>query len=117
MNVTSVKQYIVNTGIGAGSGALVAALLKNFQVWRAPSGGIIACLFAERVAANPLQINIGLTLTGTAKVPMNYTLIGKVVPTICTLNTLLISCIGLGILIGVCYTLIKRQKASAGNKI
>ena len=107
MNISAAKQYVFSTGIGAASGALFSVLLKNLQVWRSPNGGIIACLFAERVAANPLHINMGFILTGTATVPMDYALVGKIVPTICTFNTLLISCIGLGVIIGVCYALVK----------
>jgi hypothetical protein len=106
MNVSAIKQYVFNTGIGAASGALLSVLLQNLQVWRSPHGGIIACLFAERVAANPLHINMGLILAGSATVPTDYALIGKIVPTICTFNTFLISCIALGVLIGACYTLI-----------
>jgi hypothetical protein len=112
MNVPTAKQYVFNTGICVGIGAVVSVVLKNLQVWRSPNGGIIACLFAERVAANPLHINMGIIVTGTATVPFDYTLVGKIVPTICTFNTLLISCIGVGILIGVCYTLKKRQNAN-----
>jgi len=109
MNVSTVGHYFFNTVIGAGSGALFSMMIKNLQVWQSPKGGIIACLYAERVAMNPFHINIGFTFTGSAKVPMDYTLLGKVVPTICTFNTLLISCVGVGILIGVCYTSFKRK--------
>ncbi len=112
MNVTRTKQYLLSTGIGAASGALVSVLLKNLQIWRSPYGGTIACLFAERVAANPLHINMGLIVAGSATVPMDYTLIGKIVPTICTFNTLLISCIALGVLIGTCYAMLKKESAT-----
>lgn len=104
MDIATVKQYVFNTGIGAAGGAVCSALLKNLQLWRSPNGGIIACLFAERVAANPLYINMGFTLSGSATVPLDYTLIGKVVPTLCTFNTLLIGCVIIGVLIGVCYS-------------
>lgn len=101
MNVSTVNQYVLNTGIGAAGGALFSMLIQNFQVWRSPNGGIIACLFAERITPNPLHINKGLILAVNATVPMDYVLEGKIVPTVCTFKMLLISCIGLGILIGV----------------
>ena len=118
MDVSSVKKYAFNIGIGAGCGALFSVLVKDFQVWRSPNGGKIACLFAERVAANTRHIKMGFTLAVNATVPMDYTLLGKIVPTICSFNTLLIGSIGLGILIGVCYTATcytatrQRQKAN-----
>lgn len=112
MSISAAKQYLFYTGIGATCGALFSVALKNFQVWQSPYGGYIACLFAERVAANPLHINMGLNLAVNATVPMDYTLIGSVVPAMCTFNTLLISTVALGILIGASYTLIKRQIAA-----
>jgi len=110
MCLSAVKQYAFNTVIGAAGGAVVSVLLQNFQLWQSPNGGIIACIFAQRVPANPLYINMGYTFAGTATVPADYTLVGKIVPTLCTFNTLLISCIGVGILIGVYCK--KRQNAN-----
>lgn len=112
MSVSSVKPYIFNTTIGAAVGGLVAAVFKNAQIWKSPYGGRIFCLVAERVAVNPLHIDMGATIAVTATVPNNYTLIGKVVPTLCTFNTLLISCIAIGILIGVCIALKNRKPAA-----
>lgn len=110
MDLSTVKHYVLNIGIGAAGGALFSNVAKNMQIWESPQGGTITCLFANRVAPNSWAINAGRVFAFTADVPTDYTLAGKVVPTLCTFNTLLISCIGLGILIGAAFAA-KRQKA------
>ncbi len=112
MDLSTVKQYAFNMGIGAGAGALFSKFAKDMQVWKSPNGGTIACLFANRVAPNSWQINAGSMFAITADVPTDYTLAGKVVPTMCTFNTLLISCIGLGILIGAFSTFWRKTEAN-----
>ena len=99
MSIQAIK-YIVGPLVGAGAGALSAFLIRNGQVWKSPQGGIIACLFANRVAESPFYINMGFTMAATATVPENYALVGKVVPDLCSWRFLLIFCASVGFLIG-----------------
>lgn len=111
MNISVIKSYIINSGIGAAGGAVCAVFLKNFQVWRSPNSGLIACLFAERVAANPWHKHMGFTLAGSATIPADYIQIGQIVPTMCKFRTLLVSSIAIGILIGAVCTFLKNPNS------